>query len=201
MTKANHRSVNSFRSRFRLIRHGEKKAPVAAAAPMTPKAQQTFKFPLVMESKSSGKRVESIAFVSRSAATLSPVPEADDYESSDLSFSDMATRSSRQQPLIKSERKQNLTTQQVRSEVFHSREVNRRVVFSRDRKSFKRWFIRRCGRILVTIITNASNIRPTTRITRSIPKPIEVSEWKSKVVNMFSSPFRRCSNRTTMPRR
>lgn len=71
-----------------------------------------------MESKSSGNRVESIFLFSRSAATLSPVPEADDYESSDLSLSDIATRNSRQQPLIKPDRKQNMWTQQVRLEIF-----------------------------------------------------------------------------------
>ncbi|CAF4917772.1 unnamed protein product, partial [Rotaria socialis] len=39
--------------------------------------QQTFKFPLLMDT-----------------ATLSPVPEADDYESSELSLSDMLIRGS-----------------------------------------------------------------------------------------------------------
>lgn len=57
-----------------------------------------------------------------SAATLSPVPEAEDYESSDLSLSDIVIRSSatavnqsnkrqQQQPLIKSERRHNLSPQ------------------------------------------------------------------------------------------
>jgi hypothetical protein len=57
------------------------------------------------------------------AATLSPVPEADDYESSELSLSDVVIRSSgaslnnsnkrhqQQQPLIKSERKRDLSHQ------------------------------------------------------------------------------------------
>ena len=56
------------------------------------------------------------------AATLSPVPEADDYESSDISLSDVVIRSSattvnqsnkrqQQQPLIKSERRRNLSPQ------------------------------------------------------------------------------------------
>ncbi len=56
-----------------------------------------------------------------SAATLSPVPEADDYESSELSLSDVVIRSSttannhstkrqQQQPLIKSERKHDLSS-------------------------------------------------------------------------------------------
>lgn len=55
------------------------------------------------------------------AATLSPVPEADDYESSELSLSDVVIRSSattmnqsnkrqQQQPLIKSERRLDLST-------------------------------------------------------------------------------------------
>ena len=56
------------------------------------------------------------------AATLSPVPEAEDYESSDLSLSDVVIRSSattinhsnkrqQQQPLIKSERKHDFSSQ------------------------------------------------------------------------------------------
>lgn len=57
-----------------------------------------------------------------SAATLSPVPEAEDYESSDLSLSDIVIRSStttvhqsskrqQQQPLIKSDRRHDLSPQ------------------------------------------------------------------------------------------
>ena len=58
-----------------------------------------------------------------SAATLSPVPEAEDYESSDLSLSDIVIRSSattanqsnkrqqQQQPLIKSERRHDFSPQ------------------------------------------------------------------------------------------
>ncbi len=54
------------------------------------------------------------------ATTLSPVPEAEDYESSELSLSDVVIRSSattinhstkRQQTFIKSERKHDLSSQ------------------------------------------------------------------------------------------
>ncbi|UJR14129.1 hypothetical protein I4U23_001123 [Adineta vaga] len=100
----------SFRSRFRLIRHSDKKNNQQHhQPPITPKThptpQQAFKFPLLMDT-----------------ATLSPVPEADDYDSSDLSLSDIVIRSSattlnnsnrrhQKQPLIKSERKYDLSPQ------------------------------------------------------------------------------------------
>ncbi|CAF4393909.1 unnamed protein product, partial [Adineta steineri] len=97
-----------FRSRFRLIRPSDKKSNQHHQVPITPKThhaqQQTFKFPLLMDT-----------------ATLSPVPEADDYDSSELSLSDVVIRSSgttlnhsnrrhqqQQQPLMKSERKHDL---------------------------------------------------------------------------------------------
>lgn len=124
----------SFRSRFRFTRHSEKKVPSQQPAPVTPKApsakQQVFKFPLMMDSSYSFIAVtRQTIFLSTllSAATLSPVPEADDYESSELSLSDIVIRSSsatlnsssKRQPLIKSERKQNLAVhnqQQVTNE-------------------------------------------------------------------------------------
>ncbi|CAM2697728.1 unnamed protein product [Rotaria socialis] len=111
--------AKSFRSRFRFIRHFDKKANHHhhhnPQPPITPKThqmqQQTFKFPLLMDT-----------------ATLSPVPEADDYESSELSLSDMLIRGSaaaaavnnsnkllqqqqQQQAIIKSERKHDLSSQ------------------------------------------------------------------------------------------
>lgn len=66
-----------------------------------------------------------MSIISTLAATLSPVPEADDYESSELSLSDIIIRSAglshnnsnkrqqqqQQQPLMKSERKQDLALQ------------------------------------------------------------------------------------------
>ncbi|CAF1117464.1 unnamed protein product [Rotaria sordida] len=106
--------AKSFRSRFRFMRHLDKKGNHHhhhhPQPPITPKThqiqQQTFKFPLLMDT-----------------ATLSPVPEADDYESSELSLSDIIIRSSattlnhsnrrphhhQHQPLMKSERKHDLS--------------------------------------------------------------------------------------------
>lgn len=92
---------------------------------MSPKnQQQTFKFPLLMDSSSFQEKNNFLfsKIFSFSAATLSPVPEADDYESSDLSLSDVVIRSStttvnqsnkrqQQQPLIKSERRHDLSPQ------------------------------------------------------------------------------------------
>ena len=95
---------------------------------MTPKThptpQQAFKFPLHMDSEfySIVRQTKHEYLTLISAATLSPVPEADDYDSSELSLSDVMIRSSattmnnsnwrnQKQPLIKSERKHDLATQ------------------------------------------------------------------------------------------
>ena len=121
--------LRSFRSRFRFTRHSDKKAHSQSQPPITPRThpsqQQAFKFPLLMDGSytSSGISQRLTMLFHLAAATLSPVPEADDYESSDLSLSDVVIRSSsiavknparrqqQQQPLIKADRKQNLSAQ------------------------------------------------------------------------------------------
>ncbi|UJR33037.1 hypothetical protein I4U23_020496 [Adineta vaga] len=74
--------TKSFRSRFQFIRQSHKKSnPHRSPAPPAPKQlqhhqQQIFKFPFV------------------DSTTLTPVPEADDYQSSDFSSTDIINRNS-----------------------------------------------------------------------------------------------------------